>query len=403
MSYSFSRMGMYRLKKKIIIMSPSTNRSAKTSKTSKATKTTASSTKAKTTKSKAKKKDEESTLEQDLEILPEVAESVSPSDEISHVQESGQVTEAPTESVIKSETANIAEKAENIVNQVQETVDQLSVTSSEPVATAEILEQKPASSIGGRPKTTPISPPGEAKQYRAIGLVLGRYVPSPDQFTKGILITSDGTEIDAVLLGRVMTLLKNHLDLSKEHLWVVYPRSRQMENDLHLQIMGVWEPETLKKSMATNLTEPPVFSPFVDINSNYFSVRGEVIFQSVEEEYVVVKIKQAPKKPSEQPKFFKLKISGNLGDRPVNHFWDLHILLQGKCLCIQQANDIGLMFAKPSKPAFKGKGKGKGSNFKPRSDGDKPRKIMGETDKTEKIVKSTKQKPTKSTDKSTES
>lgn len=384
-------------------MSPSTNRSAKTSKTSKANKTTASSTKAKTTKSKAKKQDEELTLEQDLEILPEVAESVSPSDEISHVTESGQVTEVATDSTIKSETATKAktnktnETAENIANQVTETVNELPANSVELLATAEIVDENPAS-VGGRPKTTPISPPGEDKQYRAIGLVLGRYIPSEEQFTKGILVTRDGTEIDAVLLGRVLTLLKNHLDLSKEHLWVVYPRSRQLENDLHLQIMGVWEPETLKKTMVSNLAEPQLFAPFVDLNSNYFSVRGEVIFQSVEEEYVVVKIKQAPKKPTEQPKFFKLKISGNLGDRPVNHFWDLHLLLQGKCLCIQQANDIGVLFVKPSKPGFKGKGKGKGGNFKPRYDGDKPRKFSGDGEQPDKNLKPVKEKPTKSTE-----
>lgn len=385
-------------------MSPSTNRSAKTSKTSKANKTTASSTKAKTTKSKAKKQDEELTLEQDLEILPEVAESVSPSDEISHVTESGQVTEVATDSTIKSETATKAktnktnETAENIANQVTETVNELPANSVELLATAEIVDENPAS-VGGRPKTTPISPPGEDKQYRAIGLVLGRYIPSEEQFTKGILVTHDGTEIDAVLLGRVLTLLKNHLDLSKEHLWVVYPRSRQLENDLHLQIMGVWEPETLKKTMVSNLAEPQLFAPFVDLNSNYFSVRGEVIFQSVEEEYVVVKIKQAPKKPTEQPKFFKLKISGNLGDRPVNHFWDLHLLLQGKCLCIQQANDIGVLFVKPSKPSgFKGKGKGKGGNFKPRYDGDKPRKFSGDGEQPDKNLKPVKEKPTKSTE-----
>lgn len=372
-------------------MSPSTNRSAKTSKTSKATKTTASSTKAKTTKSKAKKKDEESALEQDLEILPEVAESVSPSEEISHVTESGQ----ETETTVVDRGDNVANA--NQVTEATATVEESSAKSSPANTAVEITEEK-ATSIGGRPKTTPISPPGEAKQYRAIGLVSGRYVPSEEQFTKGILVTRDGTEIDAVLLGRVMTLLKNHLDLSKEHLWVVYPRSRQLENDLHLQIMGVWEPETLKKSMASNLAEPQMFAPFVDLNSNYFSVRGEVIFQSVEEEYVVVKIKQAPKKPTEQPKFFKLKISGNLGDRPVNHFWDLHILLEGKCLCIQQANDIGVLFVKPSKPGFKGKGKGKSGSFKPRYDSDKPRKFSGDGEPPDKTLKPVKEKPTKSTE-----
>lgn len=80
----------------------------------------------------------------------------------------------------------------------------------------------------------PIPPPSEPMQYRAIGLVRGRYVASDEQFTQGKMVTSDGTELDAVLLGRIMSLVKNHLDLEAEHLWVVYPRTRQENDNLHL-------------------------------------------------------------------------------------------------------------------------------------------------------------------------
>src|SRR5689334_6494987 len=66
----------------------------------------------------------------------------------------------------------------------------------------------------------PIPPPSEPMQYRAIGLVRGRYCASDEQFTQGILLTTDGVELNAVLLGRIMSLVKNHLDLEKEHLWV---------------------------------------------------------------------------------------------------------------------------------------------------------------------------------------
>ncbi|WP_445241346.1 hypothetical protein [Microcoleus vaginatus] len=99
----------------------------------------------------------------------------------------------------------------------------------------------------------PIPPPSEPRQYRAVGLVRGRYTQSEEQFTRGMLIAADGTAIDAVLLGRVMSLVKNHLDLEQEHLWVVYPRTRQEDGNLHAQIMGVWEPETLKKPPETVL------------------------------------------------------------------------------------------------------------------------------------------------------
>jgi hypothetical protein len=108
-------------------------------------------------------------------------------------------------------------------------------------------ESQAAEDIPSVMRQHPIPPPSEPRQYRAVGLVRGRYTQSEEQFTRGMLIAADGTAIDAVLLGRVMSLVKNHLDLEQEHLWVVYPRTRQEDGNLHAQIMGVWEPETLKK------------------------------------------------------------------------------------------------------------------------------------------------------------
>ena len=91
----------------------------------------------------------------------------------------------------------------------------------------------------------PISPVTEPMQYRAIGVVRGTYVPAdPEQLTRGVIQTEDGSEIDAVVLGRVLTLMRRHLDLSKPHLWVAYPRFRDPDQ-LHLQLVGVWEPSTL--------------------------------------------------------------------------------------------------------------------------------------------------------------
>ena len=82
-------------------------------------------------------------------------------------------------------------------------------------------------------------------QYRAIGVVRGTYVPNdPEQLTRGTIQTEDGTAIEAVVLGRVLTLMRRHLDLSKPHLWVAYPRYREADQ-LHLQLVGVWEPLSL--------------------------------------------------------------------------------------------------------------------------------------------------------------
>ena len=236
-----------------------------------------------------------------------------------------------------------------------------------PETNHEIVEsdRDDASEIESIARQHPIPPPSEPKQYRAIGLVHGHYRASDDQFTKGDLVTTDGTEIDAVLLGRVMSLVKNHIDLKENHLWVVYPRTRQKNGELHLQIVGIWEPEQLspkhKAIEGSDLSAeatPDQSSPsdaktvetseYPPLDDGYFSIRGEVVYQSEafedqEPPYIIIKIKQHPRQPSDEPKFFKLKLQGSLTGKAVGHFWDLHLHRQGQNLIIEQGNDLGLV------------------------------------------------------------
>ncbi|MGK7888066.1 MAG: hypothetical protein AB4042_01950 [Leptolyngbyaceae cyanobacterium] len=102
----------------------------------------------------------------------------------------------------------------------------------------------------------PIPPASEPMQYRAIGLIQGTYVPSDEQFTRGTLMTEDDQPIDAVLLGRVMSLVKKHVDLTAPHLWVVYPRTRPKNEHLHAQIVGIWEPDKLHPVLTEDDEEP---------------------------------------------------------------------------------------------------------------------------------------------------
>lgn len=196
-------------------------------------------------------------------------------------------------------------------------------------------------------RTQPIPPPSHPRQYRAIGLIKGKYQPTePAQITQGILTTSEGVEIDSVLLGRTISLVKKHLDLSKEHLWVVYPRTKVDSDHLHVQIVGVWEPETLDQEQDDSLV------PSDEVEAGYFSIRGEVIFFDGENEVIIVKIKQFPRKEGDKPKFFKLKLKGVLDKKPLKRFWDLNVYLQGETLVIKDGTDLG--FAQ-KKPKFKKK------------------------------------------------
>lgn len=190
----------------------------------------------------------------------------------------------------------------------------------------------------------PIPPPSHPRQYRAIGLIRAKYEQSAEQMTQGTLLTTDGAKIEAVLLGRIISLLKNHLDLKQEHLWVVYPRTKTKEDRLHAQIVGVWEPETLNQDSDTAISSQ-------EAEHGYFSIRGEVIFFSTEEKIVIVKIKQFPRKEGEKPKFFKLKLKGVLGEKPLRRFWDLKVRLEGEDLMIEEGTDLG--FASKRKPKQK--------------------------------------------------
>ncbi|MBE9014294.1 hypothetical protein IQ250_29315 [Pseudanabaenaceae cyanobacterium LEGE 13415] len=190
----------------------------------------------------------------------------------------------------------------------------------------------------------PIPAPSEPMQYRAIGLLRGCYKASEEQFTRGEMTTADGTTIEAVLLGRVMSLVKNHLDLEQEHLWVVYPRTREKQEDLHVQIVGVWEPENLSKpDEETEDVEQPAYLPSSEVEDNYFSIRGEVIFHTPEEKSVVVKINQAPRKKDDRAKSFKLKLNGELSGKVVGYFWELNVKRVGPDLEITSAKSIGMI------------------------------------------------------------
>ena len=203
----------------------------------------------------------------------------------------------------------------------------------------------------------PIPPPSEPMQYRAIGLVRGRYcITDPEQFTQGKVILGDGSELQAVLLGRIMSLVKNHLDLEQDHLWVVYPRTGQEDGVLHIQIVGVWEPEKLAKHPEQESAEAsPDMAPIPssEVEDNYFSVRGEIVYQSSEQGNLVIKIKQAPRKGDDKPKYFKLKLFGNLQSKALGQFWDLQVHREGDKLTILQGEKIADL---PRKPRLKGQG-----------------------------------------------
>lgn len=198
----------------------------------------------------------------------------------------------------------------------------------------------------------PISPVTEPTQYRAIGVVRGLYVPSdPEQLTRGLIRTADGSEIEAVVLGRLLTLMRRHLDLSVPHLWVVYPRSRE-EQQLHLQMVGIWEPSTLAGADEANRNGDDrnddngqgLDGPDPDRlaeGDDYFSVRGELIYTRPETGDLVVKVKQKPRPDGSRPVPFKLQLRGEVPLTHLRHFVALDLRRQEQQLCLEHFEVLG--------------------------------------------------------------
>ena len=255
----------------------------------------------------------------------------------------------------------------------------------------------------------PIPPPSEPTQYRAIGVVRGTYQPSEEQSTRGEMLMADGSRVEAVLLGRVMSLVKNHLALDQEHVWVVYPRTREREETLHLQIVGVWEPENLTQrethtasdsgaesrtdSIAeeSNLQESNRQEPIVEANpetqvaadyvlssevdTDGFSIRGEIVLHEPDQGRVVVRIHQVLRKKGEKEpsmKFFKLNLDGDLKGKVLGYFWDLKVRRQDQNLVIQNGTSITLVMPckYPKRPmGFRRPGSGGGGSFRKSGEG----------------------------------
>ena len=170
-------------------------------------------------------------------------------------------------------------------------------------------------------------------QYRAIGIVNGIFIPhNSEQLNRGFLTDNNGEKIETVVLGKALSLLKKHIDLKKSYFWVVYPKNKNTQN-LHLQVAGIWDPYQLndlpvdssKRNFSKLLQE-------LDLNDNYFSVRGELVYVNTQKKEVVIKICSASKLKNLKNKNFKLVIKGELSLELLNSFVSLDIQRDGKAL-----------------------------------------------------------------------
>lgn len=203
----------------------------------------------------------------------------------------------------------------------------------------------------------PISPVTEPLQYRAIGVVRGHYRPNdPDQLTRGTIVCEDGSEVEAVVLGRLLTLLRRHVDLEQPHLWVVYPRYRN-DTVLHLQLVGVWEPSTLASAEAnvdgdagaTDEASSNASADALPEGDNYFSIRGDLIYTRPDQGELAVKIRPIAKADGSRALAFKLQVKGEVPVDALRHFVSLDVHREGQDLHLDRYEVIAALNQRSSR------------------------------------------------------
>ena len=170
-------------------------------------------------------------------------------------------------------------------------------------------------------------------QYRAIGIINGKFTPhDSEKLNRGFLIDDKGEKIETVVLGKALSLVKKHIDLKKSYYWVVYPKNKNAQY-LHLQVAGIWDPYQLndfqndsKKNNFSKLLEE------LDLEDNYFSIRGELVFVNTQNKEIVIKICSDSKVKSLKKKNFKLVIKGEIAIKYLNSFVSLDVNREGNYL-----------------------------------------------------------------------
>ena len=170
-------------------------------------------------------------------------------------------------------------------------------------------------------------------QYRAIGIVKGIYKPNNiDQLNRGTLTDKEGKILETVLLGKAIALIKKYINLEKDYFWIVYPRNKNI-NNLHLQVAGIWDPYQLNQLDKNNSEKDPnELLEELNLNNNYFSIRGELVYVNTKKKEIVIKICSSP--PSKRSKYstFKIIIEGESPLQFLNNFVSLDVIRDGNTL-----------------------------------------------------------------------
>ena len=180
---------------------------------------------------------------------------------------------------------------------------------------------------------SPIQEVTNKLQYRAIGIVKGKYKPNNiDQLNRGIFTDKEGNILETVILGKALALIKKFINLEKDYFWIVYPRNKNI-NNLHLQVAGIWEPYQLNKFDENHSEkEPNELLEELNLNNNYFSIRGELVYVNTQKKEIIIKICASPHSKRSKYSTFKIIIEGEIALQSLNNFVSLDVVRDGNKL-----------------------------------------------------------------------
>tara|TARA_B100000575_G_scaffold286393_1_gene283077 strand:- start:268 stop:864 length:597 start_codon:yes stop_codon:yes gene_type:complete len=172
---------------------------------------------------------------------------------------------------------------------------------------------------------SPIPQVSNKKQFRAIGIVFGIYQPHKnDLLNKGFIKDSNGFNIDAVVLGKALPLIKKFINFEKQYYWIVYPRNKDSDN-IHLQIVGIWDPNNFKNNDYESIKKTHDLLLSLDLKDNLFSIRGKLIFINIKEKELVIKICTSNQSKNQKNKSFKIIVKGEISLKYINSFVSLEV------------------------------------------------------------------------------
>ena len=170
---------------------------------------------------------------------------------------------------------------------------------------------------------SPIPKVSNEKQFRAIGIVCGMYKPHENNLlNKGFIEDSNGFKIDAVVLGKVLPVIKKFINFERQYFWIVYPRNKD-SNNIHLQIAGIWDPNNFKNDNDCEINKNHDLLHSLNLKDNLFSIRGKLIFINIQEKELIIKI--CPSNQSKN-KSFKILVKGEISMKYINSFVSLEVI-----------------------------------------------------------------------------